>query len=396
MKKALAAGAALILSGFSAFAINENVIVWEEIYKQVDSNAQRYSVMLKIMELKDREFTPMIQSALEDLVASRLDFGSAAERHDKTELAKLLVTELGNLKSVEAAETVFMVYTETADPVLKAASATALGAMRANQYAEQLIADLKDINVGPQASQGREQEIVALGLVKGLETMRAPAGFEQVFLASFGWYSPKSMVKDVAKAAVKTMVDDPTDSLLKVFRDNQELDIKLAALEAELASKADSGKKLDFARQALLWGIERSEDDLSRIRAVQKVRLTALNALINLGDKDEGTVPLLVRVYGMDKKNDASLEETARALVALGVNGTDEAAKYLASLLTNYNSLQRSKATTPRDKLLIKQILTSMQTARNGLVKNALLQAQYIDYDNGILRQMEEVLKSLP
>jgi len=192
------------------------------------------------------------------------------------------------------------------------------------------------------------------------------------------------------------MVDDPTDSLTRVFKDNQELDIKLAALEAELASKADSAKKIDFSRQALLWGIERSEDDLARIRAVQRIRLTALNALISLGDKDPGTVPLLVRVHGMDKKNDATLEETARALVALGANGSDEAAKYLASLLTNYNSLQRSKATTTRDKLLIKQILTSMQTARNGLVKNALLQAQYIDYDNGILRQMEEVLQSLP
>ncbi len=396
MKKSLLLGAALALFGVNAFAINENVIVWEEIYKQMDSNAQRYQIMLKIMEFKDREFTPMLQSALDGLIASRLDLGSSGERHDKIELAKLLVTELGNLKSVEAAESVFAAYKDTADAVLKAAAAESLGNMRAAQYAENLAFDLAAINVGPVASQGRDQEIVALGLVRGLGAMRSPVGFEPVFLASFGWYSGKSAVKETAKDASAAMVDDPTESLLKVFLANPSLDIKLAALETELNSKAPTDKKRDMARQALAWGVDRAEDDAIRIRAVQKIRLTAMNGLVSLEDKSADTVPLLVRVFEMDKKNDATLEETARSLVAMGVNGTDAAASYMASLLTTYNSRQRSQANTARDKMLIKQLLSSMQTAKNPLVKNALLQAQYINYDNGLLRQMEDVLKALP
>lgn len=395
MKKSLFLGAVLTLFGFNAFAINENVIVWEEIYKQMDSNAQRYQIMLKIMEFKDREFTPMIQSALDGLIASRLDSGSSAERHDKIELAKLLVTELGNLKSVEAAESVFETYKDSPDAVLKAAAAVSLGTMRASQYAETLAFDLAAINVGPVASQGRDQEIIALGLVQGLGAMRSPLGFEPVFLASFGWYSSKSTVKETAKAASASMVDDPTENLADVFVSNPSLEIKLAALEAEFASKAAADKKQDVARQALAWGIDRVEEDPILIRAVQKVRVTALNALAALGDKSADTVPLLIRVYEMDQKNDATLEETARALVAFGVNGTDPAATYMASILTTYNSRQRSQANTARDKLLIKQLLTSMQTAKNPLVKNAILQAQYINYDNGILRQMEDVLKAL-
>ena len=37
-----------------------------------------------------------------------------------------------------------------------------------------------------------------------------------------------------------------------------------------------------------------------------------------------------------------------------------------------------------------------MYAIRSYYVKNALLQAQYINYDNGLLRQMEDVLKALP
>lgn len=396
MKKSLILCAVLAVTGVNAFAINENVIVWEEIYGQMDTNAQKYSVMLKIMEFKDREFTPMIQGALDGLIASQLALGSAAERHDKIELAKLLVTELGNLKSVEAAESVFATYTDTADAILKAAAATSLGMMRATQYAEQLAFDLAAINVGPVASKSHEQEIIALGLVKGLDAMRASAGYEPVFLASFGWYSARSQVREAAQAAATTMVDDPTESLYSVFDGNPDPEIKLAAVQAEGASKADAAKKAEFNRHALLWGHDRVEKDPILIRAVQKVRMAAINALIEMEDKSTESVPLLIRSFEADKKNDATLEETARSLVALGVNGSDEAATYMASLLTRYNSLQRSKANTARDKMLIKQLLSSMQTAKNPLVKNAILQAQYIDYDNGLLRQMEDVLKALP
>jgi hypothetical protein len=96
----------------------------------------------------------------------------------------------------------------------------------------------------------------------------------------------------------------------------------------------------------------------------------------------------------MDKKNDATLEETLKAYMALGVNGTDDAAKYLAAKLSEYNEKERSKANTVRDKSLIRQIVASMKTSKNPIVKNALNEGLYIDYDNSILRPMRDAVNS--
>ncbi len=394
MKKPLVLCVALALTGFNAFALNENVIVWEEIYNRVDSDAQRYQIMLKITEMNDRDFAPMIQTALDSLVASRLSVGTVAERQDKIALAKLLVAQLGSLKSAETADSVFEAYKDAPDPILKAAAATSLGMMRATQYAESLSFDLAAINEGPVASRGRDQEILALGLVRGLEAMRSPLGYEQVFLASFGWYSAKSTVRDAAAAAASAMVDDPTDGLTSVFKGNPSLEIKLQAVRAELASGAPEDRKRDFAAMALLWGLDRVEEDPLRVQALRNVRVAAVNGLIALGDKDAGRVSLFTRLFEMDKRNDATLEESSRALVALGTNGSDEAAKYMAAALTRYNSLQRSDANAARDKMLIKQLVSAMKLSNNPLVKNALLQAKYIDYDASILRMVDDALKS--
>jgi len=65
MKKLLIIFLALSAISFNAYALNENVVVWEQIYQQTDRDDQRVAVILKIMEFKDREFAPVLIKALD-------------------------------------------------------------------------------------------------------------------------------------------------------------------------------------------------------------------------------------------------------------------------------------------------------------------------------------------
>lgn len=397
MKKALVILTALLTLGFEAYALNENVVVWQQIYEQVNTDDQRISVLLKIMDFKDREFTPVLVGALDKLVSRRLEEGPANEVYDKNRLARLIVQELGNLKSIEAAEAVYILYGEVREPVLKGEAAVALGKMRAVDYAEKLAFDLNSINLRPDPAKSRDQEILALGLVQGLESMRSPLGYEPVFLASQGWYSKNSQVKDTAKAALVTMVDDPTDSIIDILVSNPSMDIKGAALAASLSSRASAERKAEVASRALRIGIERATVDKASELAASSLRVSAIAGLSGLRDQKAENVPLLVKSVSLDKKNDVSLDETVKAYVALGVNGSDDAAKFLSSTLSEYNTREKSKLNTPRDKLLIRQVIASMVLTKNPLVKNVLLQAQFIkEYDGQIIREVQAALATFP
>ncbi len=396
MKTAIGALIAMALLATPLFALDDKAVVWEKIYRDANTDSQRIAVLLKIMEFQDREFVPILTQGLEQLLTGGIETGTVAARNDKNLLARLLVRELGNLKSPEAAELAFRAYTDATESVLRGEAAVALGKIRATQYAPRLALDLSAINTGPKPSIARDQEIIALGLVQGLNAMRAPEGYEAVFLASLGWYPSSSRVKETAKEATLTMVDDPGESLAKILEGNPSIEIKRIALETELASKAPAESKIAFARKALRVGIDRVTHDPATRAAVIKMRTTATVGLTALRDSSPETVPLYLEVIKMDRKNDETLDETLKTYVALGVNGSDPAAEYLASRLSEYNELERSKANTPRDKSLIRQIVASMAMSKNPKVRGSLDAAQFIDYDANILRLVKDALTKIP
>jgi hypothetical protein len=266
--------------------------------------------------------------------------------------------------------------------------------MRAVRYAERLALDLASLNLRPDPVSPRDQEILALAIVQALDAMRSPIGYEPVFLATRAWYSSSSRVKETAQSALATMVDDPTDSVMKIMVSNPSIEIKSAALEAVLMSKAPMERKASIAAVALKTGIERVGTDPSSKAAISRLRVAAMNALAATRDKSPENVPLLVSVIGMDAKNDATLDETLRAYVALGVNGSDPAAEFLAKKLGEYDDRERSKANTVRDKSLIRQIIASMAITKNTKVRGALLQSLNVDYDANIRNALKDALKT--
>jgi hypothetical protein len=232
--------------------------------------------------------------------------------------------------------------------------------------------------------------------VKALDAMRSIEGYESVFLASIGWYSSFSRVRESAYAALATMVDDPTDSLTKIIAENPSLDVKKTALETALRTKAGPERKAAVAARSLELSLSRATNDAPSAVALSRLRVASLDALIALGDRTEDNVAMYSKIVELDRKNDATLEETLKAYSALGANGSAGAAGYLAARLTAYNDRERSKANTVRDKSLIRQIVASMKASGNKACRPPLVEAQYIDYDSSILRVVADALDALP
>ena len=370
------------VSALPLFALNEDVVVWENMYRIAETDEQRLEVVRKITEFKDSEFTPVLVEALENLAAAKIESGNAKEQYARNQLARILVGELGNLKALEADSLVYRVYTEVEEPVLKSEAAFSLGKMQAVDFAGYLASDLISINLSPIPSIAKNQEIIAAGLVRSLASMRVAEGYEAVFLASIGWYSAASPVKTAARAAVVEMVDDPSDSLLKILDTHPDTEVKQAALETCLASKAPVDKKAAVAARALRLGIDRLPPDLAGKAALAKLQ-----------DKNPENAAVLIEVVKADKKDDGSLNETLNAYAALGVNGSDPAARFIAENLARFNEMQKVRGNTARDKILVKQLVQSAGATKNPLVKPALQQVGYVEHDAGITRLAEDVLK---
>lgn len=389
--------AALLLAaaGSLAFA-DEKSAVWERIYRLAVNDDMRYSVMLNIRELHDRQFGTLLTDALTDLVSRRIELGDNNQVEAKVRLATAIVQELGDLKEVGAADQVYQVYKEITNyPFLKSEAAMALGKMRATDYVPFLARDLSDIDLQPDRDRAVAQEIVAFGLVQALATMKDDRGYEPVFFASIGWYSPQRKVKETARAMLKTMVDDPTESLLKILKGQPTPVNKLKALEAEDESRATNAGKAKVALAALEDGVTVVPANIVEGTQWGDLRKKAMTMLLRARDKS----PEAVVLYRQQYKTAGLARDTSEILSLLqllGVNGTPDSLSFLIELMQGFNV----RASTPGlltdfDVQQVRTILQAFRFAADPAARPVLLEAQFL-YTPALQREIKAVLAALP
>jgi len=380
----------------SLAAQTEDAAVWEQLYRTVPNDEQRVALLNQVAEKRARENIPIFEFALGDVIASRIDSGTTAQRVAKHQIARIAIQELVALNSRASVELIHDVYVNTSNAELKSTAAVALGNLKAVEFLPRLVRDLTSINNGPVAAQAREQETIAGGLVQALSLMGDTAGFEAVFMASLGWYSSASKVRESAREALTEMVEDPTDPLLNIILLHPDMDTKQAALEASLGSRAPANRKAELASRALRIGIDRVANDVAARIAGNRLRVTALNALIESGDKNPERVPMYLEIIELDRRDDATLEQTLKAYHALGVNGTDEAVRFMSTRLSQYNDLEKLNGNDARDKGIIRQLVISLGKSGNPRARPALMGASLTDYDSAIARAIQDSLQTLP
>jgi hypothetical protein len=374
---------------------DEKSVVWERIYDKALNDQMRYEVMVNIRSLREPAFVPLLVNALTDVISRRIELGNTNEVDAKVRLATQIIDALGDLKDSSGADLLFQVYKEIKTfPLLRSDAAMALGKARASDYAIDLAKALDSINLQPDRDNAKAQEIVAFGLVQALAMMKDPVGFEPTFFASIGWYSPARKVKEIAKTMLKLIVDDPTESLVKIIKTQNNNLYKLRALEAEDDSKASPAQKSVAAMAALQEGVRLIANNIVESTRLSDLRKKALDMLIEYQDH----TPEYVATY-KDSYHTAVLakdnSETLKTLQVLGVNGTPQAVALLTDKMQDFNRREDSKLTSVFDIQQIRTILQAFKLANSNAARPVLLEASFL-YTPAVQRDIRSVMEGLP
>jgi len=374
---------------------DEKSVVWERIYDKALNDQMRYEVMVNIRSLREPAFVPLLVNALTDVISRRIELGNTNEVDAKVRLATQIIDALGDLNDSSVADLLFQVYKEIKTfPLLRSDAAMALGKARASDYAIDLAKALDSINLQPDRDNAKAQEIVAFGLVQALAMMKDPVGFEPTFFASIGWYSPARKVKEIAKTMLKLIVDDPTESLVKIIKTQNNNLYKLRALEAEDDSKASPAQKSVAAMAALQEGVRLIANNIVESTRLSDLRKKALDMLIEYQDH----TPEYVATY-KDSYHTAVLakdnSETLKILQVLGVNGTPQAVALLTDKMQDFNRREDSKLTSVFDIQQIRTILQAFKLANSNAARPVLLEASFL-YTPAVQRDIRSVMEGLP
>ncbi len=364
--------------------------VWSRLYRKAVSFEQKQMIMNNIVKMDDRALEPVLIEALEEMNGDLQKFrGNTALMSQWTSMTRLIVKELGELKTLDAEDQIFFVATHSDNPYLIADSLIALGNIRSVKYAPDIATILRNLNFNTQQTNRDSAEIQAYGAVMSLMKMREPVGFEPVFYSYIGWYTKRT--KELAKEALKYITDDPTEPIMAIMKE-AEYKTKKTALMVEKESSAPGQNKNLVAVLALEEGLRYQTADKIEQDELSKLRIEAMKILIENSAKDDAAVPFLKEIF----RRKYDLNESLYALYALGVIGSDNAVSILVENLEQYNKRQQDDIFATRDELeYIKQIIKSIGMSGNPIGMGVLTEVQFSNYTPAINRLAKEAAAAL-
>ncbi len=264
-----------ILSFIASSAFGDELAsMWTRLYNRLDTLEYKLEIMQNITEQESRELVPVITEALSETNSRRSGINDHNEKRLYNQLQRITIRKLGEFKAIEAEEQIFESYRSTDDLLVKTEAITALGRMGSTRYTEEFSQLLGKINMRLSGNANmRENEAIAYSLIAAFENMRRIETYEPVFYASFGWYSPRSGIRDRAKKALKIISDDPSEVLLQILKKESDLRNKYLALEALSDSSSPDSKKTALAVQGLHEGITNKAGNITEKTLRQWKRL---------------------------------------------------------------------------------------------------------------------------
>jgi len=362
--------------------------VWTMLFRRSQSLEQQKAILTNILKLDDRDMIPLLQEALGSYVRESSTDTSFDQKKLRNDLTLMVVKELGDLKAAETAELLMEVFRTYEDPILRSETLYAVGKMRALQYGEEISMVLRNLNFGADG-EPRENEILAYGAILALERMKSPLGYEPVFYASLGWYPRRT--REVAEKALETITDDPTEFLSQVISSTDSFKEKSYALAKHRISQAPGESKAQLAFQALQDGLKYEPEDLSEQLDLSELRLQSIEILNEHGKGMAEVVPFLKEVA----TRKWSQQERLNAILALGLNGTDEGATVLNDFLMEFNQRQIDGLNSNEDLQAIRTTIGAMEIANNPITITSLIAVEFSDFPGNIRRLAKNVLSKI-
>lgn len=361
--------------------------LWTKIFRRSQSLEQQKAILINILKLNDRDLAPLLDEALGNYVRNLEKDTNYTEKKLRIEVTKMVVKELGDLKAGESAELVMDVFRFYEDPFVRGEALIALGKMRSTKYAEEITLFLRNLNFGPEG-EPREREILAFGAIISLGYMKSTLSYETMYYASRGWYPKRT--RDRAETVLDSLSEDPSDFLSEVMK-NAGYQEKRYALAKALASQAPANRKADLSLQALQDGLKNEPSDLTEQLQLNKLRLLAIEGLNEHGKNRKDAVSYLKETVTRKWEQNERLS----AIVALGLNGTEEAAKVLAEFLNNFNYRQIEGLNTQEDIQACRATIGAIGLIKTNVTIEALIEVEFSNWPPNMIRLAKETMEKI-
>lgn len=382
----------LFIVVFQGFASDRSE-VWSRMYKRSVLPELKYSVMLNIVELNDRGMIPLLDEILtEDIIANLDNKRGVNEEKAFIELTKLVVKELGELKSKSSAPLVYNIAIETEDPLLKADAIIALGNMRADAYLNDIAFILRNLNMRPtegKSSKLEDEAKIAFGCIAALDRFRDIGGYNSVFFASIGWYDQR--VRGFADKVLKTIVENPIEALIPIIKDGS-LSEKGKAIDEVSICSAPPEDKTMAAREAIRQGFDNVGETIQDGMTLTTMRKTAIKVIYSSKSSNIDDVYYL----SQSVRSGSDLEEKIYAIRTLGLNASDEAIDSLSTILGDFNEKKMNGLDVSyAEEDIIRELIDALGKSGNKIASGVLTEVQFSGHSNGIVRKAKEAVKLL-
>ena len=382
--------ALLALAGlvFQAAAADEMTNIYRRIYAQSETLRQKEAATLAIAARDDPETAAALYYILEDLLKTGPNVPRGSQdREIWNRLLRLTVEALGRQRYLEAAPLAWDAYEKSEDPLTRAEALTALGNMRALDYAQRIAIVLRNLNLEPPLDRETGAK-VAFGAIVALEKLRDPVGFAPVFFASEGWYTRR--VRDQALRSLPSLAEDPTEPVRQIIAE-ESLDRKIKAVDLHAASRASNEKKIDISRQALQRGHEIKPRDRAEATLLRDLRMRGIRGLITFKAGVGTSSALLRESYKL-----GDTDERLLVLQALGSDASDESARALAEILLDLDFQQRAGLADEVRNRLAAAGIQFAAAMKNRALRPALAAISLNDkWSDSIIRAAQDALKGL-
>lgn len=382
----------LILLTPSFIFSSETSSMWIRLYKRFDSLEYKLDIMKNIVEEDSRDIIPLLSDALTETNQMRENITNETEKHIYNEIQSLAVKKLGEMKAVESQDIIYRISNETDSIILKGEAITALGRMGSTKYTEQFNLMLRNINMRLTGSTNqREDEIIAYSLILMFEDLKIIDTYESVFNASTGWYSSKSQVKKRAKTALKKIIKDPTEILIKIMKSDPKFNNKYAALTAEYESDASDENKSLFAVEALEQGITHISNDITEQTELSRIRTLACEMITASVSKPAEAIPYLEEILF----SRFDVNEKLTCIETLGSYTSDEAALTLSKFLRQQNEWKSEGMTKLIDRRAVLAVINAMGNTGSKAAVEELMIVDTAEWTGTVKRAAKAAVKKI-
>jgi HEAT repeat protein len=386
--KRLFAAALLGLAAAAICAADETAEIYQMLYAQAQGLQQKNAAAVQLVGLGDKTTAPILASALQELLLQQQSYSSGLDQDLYGSTVRIVAQALGDYKYAPAAPFLWQAAQSVPDSLARAEAIISLGKLRALDYVERIALMLRDLNLQPAADRDKGEKL-AYGCIVALGKFKDPRGFSPVFFAADAWYSQR--VRQQASQALPDISDDPTDPI-KAILAVESPERRLRALQAEIASKASLGRKVETAILALGIGHSKLPLDKNEAKVFGDLRKLALRSLAAYKASGPDPVELCAASY----TDGADDEERLLALAALGANGSDSAAAALRDIILKLNEDQKMGVTDETRNRMAKAAIDNAGLARNKALRPALLAVTINNtWSGGVILAAQAALKAL-